>query len=497
MNTECIIGSAGSGKSTLLRKRIEDGEKMLLTSTTGISAVNLGAGVTTVHSALGFYDLRSLQGAFKYGDIKRKFVTLAKKGIKTLVIDEMSMLQGEALQLIYQGACDARDLLDERASSMEQASIKDAMGKVLTGEDATGLLLVGDFCQLAPIGDRQVDGKCGVAQYAFEAPCWNGFEQNGSMTRLTKIWRQENEQFRSALNLIRAGRGVDGAIDLKSAGVQFEQCSDDQFNGITLFAVNQQVDGFNARRLAQLPGDVITIPSRRWGKERSEWKNIPQVLEVKDGALVMVLTNDSPEFRYVNGDLATFHVKTTPISQVTNDELEYFSVTFPNKDCGQVSYEVETKRNYRGPIPFVIRNNVSFNEPTEPELKLTFESSIWGRRMSQYDSSDKVWKAIYIEYIDAHAMRGEPYYEPRERGVVIGEVEYMPLRVAYASTVHKVQGLTLDKVQVDISHYWFGNPSMVYVALTRARSIEGLRIVGDVGRLARRIKTDARVRKWV
>lgn len=487
MKTECIVGLAGCGKSTLLRTRIDAGERMLLTSTTGISAVNLGAGVTTVHSALGFYDLRSLQGAFKYGDIERKFVTLARKGIKTLVIDEMSMLQGETLQLIYQGACDAIDTLDERASSMELLSAKDAMGKVLTGEDATGLLLVGDFCQLAPIGDRQADGKCGTTQYAFEAPCWNGFEHNGSMTRLTKIWRQENEEFRSALNLIRAGRGVDGAIDLKSAGVQFEQCSDDQFDGITLFAVNQQVDGFNARRLAQLPGDVITIPSRRWGKERSEWKNIPQVFEVKDGALVMVLTNDSPEFKYVNGDLGTFRVKHHSSGDKEADDI------FGTDDM----YEVETKRNYRGPIPFVIRDNVSFNEPSEPELKLTFESSVWGRCMSQYDSSDKVWKAVYIEYINAHAMRGVPYYEPRERGVVVGEVEYMPLRVAYASTVHKVQGLTLDKVQVDISHYWFGNPSMVYVALTRCRSIEGLRIVGDVGRLARRIKTDARVRRWV
>jgi ATP-dependent DNA helicase PIF1 len=94
-------------------------------------------------------------------------------------------------------------------------------------------------------------------------------------------------------------------------------------------------------------------------------------------------------------------------------------------------------------------------------------------------------------------MRGTPYYDPHERGVVVGEVEYMPLRVAYASTVHKAQGLTLDCVQVDIGHYFFGNPALVYVALTRVRSIAGLRIVGDVGRLSRRIKTDSRVRRWI
>lgn len=481
MKTQCIIGAAGTGKSYLLKQRIEAGEKMLLTSTTGISAVNLGAGVTTIHSALGFYDLRSLQFAHSHGYVRQKFIALAKKGIKTVVIDEMSMLQGEALQLIHQGAVDAQMLLEDRARDVNH--IRDANGRYLTGEDATGLLLCGDYLQLPPIGERKADGKPGDAQYAFEAPCWAGYETPENMTHLKKVWRQDDPRLLNALQQIRAGRGVDGAFDLKAAGVEFVEDGDDNFDGITLFAINQQVDAFNARRLGMLSGSVVTIPSERWGKERSEWKIIPEILELKDKALVMILANDSPEFRYVNGDLATFNVA----DRIAED----------NKNDVWKVYSVETKRGYRGPIPFTIRRNISFTEPEEQAMKNVYLSTPWGKRLDSMDRSEKAWYAIYREYVDAHVMKGKPYYDPAEQGVVIGEIEYMPLRVAYASTVHKVQGLTLDNVQCNINHYWFGNASMCYVALTRARSVGGLRIVGDVQKLSKRIKTDVRVRRWI
>lgn len=486
MKTEAIVGPAGSGKSFNLRQHIDVGEKMLLTSTTGISAVNLGPGVTTINSTLGFYDLRSLQQAHARGQIKRKAVELAKKGVKTVVIDEMSMLQAEALQLIHAG-------FEQAQYDLEEFSTRNSSGELLDKSDATGLLLCGDFLQLPPIGDRQADGKPGAAQYAFESPCWGEYEQNGNMTRLTKIWRQDDVKLLNALNLVRQGRGADAAIELQRAGVKFTTTEDEGFDGITLFAVNQQVDGFNARRLAQLPGEVITIPSKRWGKECGEWKNIPEHLVLKDGCLVMVLVNQPGAFQYVNGDLATFHFcLDKPVSELEKEAQEIFG-----EGSTQWQSYVETKRGYKGPIPFATRRNISFNDSSEDDFREEYERTAWGKRMVNIDPSNKVWKALYMEYLDAYSMKCVPYYDPKEKGVVIGEVEYMPLRVAYASTVHKVQGLTLDKVQVNISHFWFGNPSMVYVALSRCRSIEGLRIVGDVGRLSRRIKTDARVRRWI
>lgn len=477
MNTEAIIGSAGTGKSFLLRQRIEaDPQHALLTASTGIAAVNLGEGVTTVHSALGFFDLRSLQEAAKYNKIRRKAIELAERGKKNLVIDEVSMFGAEHLQIVH-------EQFERAANEREDA-----------GLPSCGLILCGDFLQLSPINDDRASKE--PVKYAFEAPCWPAYSDN--LTHLTKVWRQDNPAFLAALQLARAGRGVDGAIALKQCGVEFAKTEDEQFDGITLFPVNAQVDSYNERRLAALPGKEVEIPSERWGKEKGEWKNIPQALKLKDGALVMVLVNEPGTFRYVNGDLATFHV---------NQEKRMLTCTALGDDATihgvEITYTIETKRGWKGTLPFTIRRNISFSDSRSlqtsqgHDFQAEYENSTWGQQLEYESYKSKRWIAIYLDYIAAHSMQGVPYWDPQENGLVIGEIRYMPLRLAYGSSYHKVQGLTLDKVQISLNHYWAGNPGMLYVALSRCRSVEGLRIIGDVQLLSRKIKMDTRVKRWV
>lgn len=67
---------------------------------------------------------------------------------------------------------------------------------------------------------------------------------------------------------------------------------------------------------------------------------------------------------------------------------------------------------------------------------------------------------------------------------VVGTCEQFPMRLAFAVTIHKAQGLTLERVRIDLGKGAFA-PGQAYVALSRCPTLEGVRLArplrqGDV-----------------
>ena len=68
---------------------------------------------------------------------------------------------------------------------------------------------------------------------------------------------------------------------------------------------------------------------------------------------------------------------------------------------------------------------------------------------------------------------GEPYQKR------IGSINYLPIRQGFSSTLHKLQGLTLEELQLDVTHRFFSKLSGgLYTGITRVTDYKGLRIVG-------------------
>ena len=450
-NAEFITGSAGTGKTTNIKQRITEDRKWgILCATTGIAAVNLASEgdtqpITTINSLLKYFDTESLRENYATRKLHRIMYNVALR-YRNIVIDEVSMMDARQLDHLYDATYEINKL------------------KAIQARGGFGLVLTGDFCQLPPV----------KADYCFNAINWPNFAEH--ITRLTKIWRQSNPTFLEGLNAARRGDGEGCAIALQSIpAVTFRSNLDTHFEGTTVFSKNADVDRLNKVRIDDLiyaGNTLFSISSERWGIQRKEWSLIPDEITLCENAYIMILSNDTPQFTYANGSCGHIVDFDTELNCVTVKLV---------KNEADVTIKRITRQHTTKETP---------NGLEKPQIP------------TRAEYTSKATHLVAMIELTAESRRSrvspsQPYFDFLEQRWVMGEITYLPVRAAYAATIHKTQGLTLDRVQVDMSNPFFGSPSMAYVALSRVREPEGLFIVGSPKMLAFRCNILADVLPWI
>ena len=296
-----VTGRAGTGKSTLLNHLSWNTSKQIvICAPTGVAALNVGG--QTIHSLF-----RLPIGVIADHEIEQsRELKKLLNTIETLVIDEVSMVNS--------------DLLDAVDRSLRQARQRphEAFGGVQ-------VVLFGDPYQLAPVpgdGDERAYFEDQYdSMWFFDARVWK--ETDLLIYELATIHRQHEDEFKAMLNAVRHGRvTAEIAGRLNETGARPAPTD----GAITLATTNSTVNRINASELARLPGRVLTARAEISGEFGGRAYPADDKLELKLGAQVMFLRNDtggdgSP--RWVNGSVGTVtKIASTVFVEIDGQEHE-------------------------------------------------------------------------------------------------------------------------------------------------------------------------------
>ena len=274
-----VTGRAGTGKSTLLEHLSWNTSKnLVIAAPTGVAALNVGG--QTIHSLFRLPIGVIADHAIDQGPEVRKLLN----AIDTLVIDEVSMVNADLMDAIDRSLRQARSRKEEAFGGVQ-------------------LVLFGDPFQLAPVpGDpeeRAYFADRYRSMWFFDARVWD--EAELTIYELATIHRQHELEFKKLLTAVRHGVvTADMAQRLNDMGARPAPTD----GAITLATTNATVTRINAAALAKLPGRSLSAVAEVSGEFGGRAYPADEKLELKVGAQVMFLRNDTGgDGRWVNGTI--------------------------------------------------------------------------------------------------------------------------------------------------------------------------------------------------
>ncbi len=358
-----LTGSAGTGKSFTLKAIIkhlsENNIPFGVTALTGCAAVLING--QTIHSFLYLGISRNVEEIYK-NICKYKSNLTKLRNLRTLIIDEISMMDEELFEIIN------RLLMLIKGNDLFFGGIQ--------------LILVGDFYQLPPIN----------GDFCFTSELWS--KLNLKSVILTELIRQKDDnKLQLILEEIRNGKITDETLEILK-GLKTTTFENTDIKPTRLYPVNVNVDKINTNEFARLvkknKGKIVEYKAIATKGDKTDAYHVTLTI----GAQIMVIRNISIENRLFNGT--------------------------------------------RGVVV---------------DLK---ETSV-------------VIKDIHD---NTHTIE---YYSDINQNDKKRMISFMPLKLAYAISIHKSQGASIDFLEIDLGDDIFIS-GQLYTALSRATNINNIKI---------------------
>lgn len=284
---------------------------------------------------------------------------------------------------------------------------------------------MGDFYQLPPVKQRKDERLYkDTALYPFDY--WVDLFK---VVELTEIMRQRQDiPFAEALNTLRT-RDIKQPLEDQTNSILHECIREGPDDVLHVYATNDEVNAYNLTMLRKKCEDLVEIIAQDFTKDRTSGKlivrnkplarsrtdSLPSTLLLGIGAKVMLTRNCNVGDGLVNGVM------------------------------GIVSKFVYNQR---------------LAENTVVAVEVAFENMNVGKKCGEKTSTGNL---VLNERVHEDIM------DQKTKNVVRHQFQ---LRLSWACTAHKLQGLTVDKAVVNLDRTF--SPGQSYVALSRVRSKEGL-----------------------
>ena len=299
------------------------------------------------------------------------------------------------------------------------------------------LIFSGDFYQLPPVGNKdEPDTIC----FCFESDNWNSIFSQDCQIQLIKIFRQTDETYSSILNQIRIGKIKKKTNDILLQYVGREPDKNLLVEPTKLFPTKNKVEHINNSKMVSLDS------------EEKEY-TVKNVLDIE-------MTSEEKQLRL---QYSMENIQT---------ELDFLT--------GNLICDKNLKLKVGAQVMCIINISLSTND----EMICNGSQGIIIRFCPTTNFP-------IVKYNNGVEMVMGRHIWPSENIPGIG-VSQVPLILAWALTIHKSQGATLDTAEIDVGSGIF-ECGQTYVALSRVKSLNGLYLTSfDV----RKIKINIKVKEY-